>query len=92
MFRDSNLILIKNKNFPWQTIDGETIVINSESKTSFELNRIGSLVWNALDGKTTIGQIQQLICDEFEVPQETVEEDLFQLFEEMQKSQLIESL
>ena len=82
-------IFSRNGELPWQNYDEETIIINPESQNSFELNAIGSFVWSRLDGKNTVGHIQQAICEEYEVNAEMVENDLNQLFMEMTSQNLI---
>lgn len=84
-----NKIYLKNKALPWQTIGGETIIINPDSQSSFELNEIGSFIWSRLDGNKTLGEVQEEICKEYDVSAENVTKDLAELVVQMQESNLI---
>ncbi|MEK3902079.1 MULTISPECIES: PqqD family protein [unclassified Paenibacillus] len=56
----------------------------------FELDEIGEIVWDALDGETTVQQIAENISNIYNEPLETVELDIKQFIKELLEKELIE--
>lgn len=83
------LIYDKNKDFPWQSFENETIIIDPESNQSFELNELGTFIWNQLDGKKKVADIVEAIMREYETDDAQVLADLQALIESMQEAKLI---
>ena len=67
--------LIQNPQTAWRIYDGEAVVICPEDSTLNTLNAVGTLIWQAADGKTPVGGIVARICDEFDVEPEQAERD-----------------
>lgn len=80
----------KNMDFPWQTINGETIIVDPNNQNSFELNEVGSFIWKRLDGKTSLKNICLQLSQEYDVDPETIQGDLAELVQAMESSQLIQ--
>jgi len=50
-------------------LGGCMMIMSARDSSLFSLNEIGSLIWNAADGSTSLDTIvQNLICSEFDVP------------------------
>ena len=79
----------KNKNFPWQSFDSETIIVDPSSHQSFELNELGTFVWNRIDGKTKVAELLKAIGEEYEVESRELSEDMLEWFIEMGEAGLI---
>src|SRR5262249_37975961 len=74
---DRGLVLSKSADAAYRIYDGEaTIVLPSMARVSV-LNEMGSRVWEAIDGRRTIGEIVDEILEQFDVTRETAEADLF---------------
>lgn len=69
----------KNRDFPWQTIDGETIIIDPRGHASYELNDVGSFIWGYCDGTHSLQAIEELLCHEYDVTPETARRDLLEV-------------
>jgi hypothetical protein len=51
-----------------RALDGEMMIMSARDSTLFTLNPVGTLIWQAADGETTLEEIvEQRICAEFEV-------------------------
>jgi len=61
------------------TIDGERVVFNPQRGEVHQLNPIGSVIWEFLDGTTTIGELVADLSDAFHVAPDTVRADLVSL-------------
>lgn len=84
-----NKVYQKNKNLPWQSIDGETIIIDPVKRSSFELQEVGSFIWGQVDGEKSFGQICESVCSEYDVDAGDAQKDLEELFESLLESKLI---
>ena len=60
----------------WSAVDGEAVLLDLASGYYFSLNRVGTAVWDLLDGKRTLGAIHVAICARFDVTSETAWADL----------------
>jgi aminopeptidase C len=89
MFNPSDCF-IRNKEFPWQTLSDETLIIDAKNHHSFELNELGSFVWNQMDGHKNLKEILQNILETYDVEEETARQDLNFLLNVMQQDGLIE--
>jgi coenzyme PQQ synthesis protein D (PqqD) len=58
--------LMQNAQTAWRVYDGEAVIIGPDS-TLNTLNPVGTLIWQAADGKTPLSAIVTRICAEFEV-------------------------
>ncbi len=57
-------------------LGGEMMIMSSETSTFFNLNEVGTLIWQAADGVTPLAEIVQTrICAEFEVTPEVAYRD-----------------
>ena len=80
----------KSQEFPWQTINGETIIIDPQEQTSFELNEVGSVVWNLTDGLTPVSKIWAAIVEDYEISGDQLETDLAELYQSLEANKLIQ--
>jgi hypothetical protein len=59
-----------------RVLDGEMMIMSAKDSTLFTLNPIGTIIWQAADGKTPLAEIvEQRICAEFEVRPEEAMKD-----------------
>jgi hypothetical protein len=57
----------RNAQTAWRVYDGEAVVLLAENSTLNTLNAVGTVIWEAADGKTPVGAIVARICEEFDV-------------------------
>ncbi|MGC2160265.1 MAG: PqqD family protein [Silvibacterium sp.] len=59
-----------------RVLDGEMMIMSAKDSTLFNLNPVGTVLWQAADGKTPLTEIvEQKICAEFEVgPEEALKD------------------
>ena len=65
----------QNPRAAWRVYDGEAVVVSPDDSTLHTLNAVGSLIWEAADGKTPMGAIVARICAEFDVRPAEAERD-----------------
>ena len=59
-----------------RVIDGEALVILSDSGQVVVLNEVGSRVWSMADGRHTLAAIADAITQEFDTTREQAENDI----------------
>ena len=67
--------LAQHPRAAWRVYDGEAVIISPDDSTLHTLNAVGTLVWEAADGKTPVAAVVGRICEEFEVEPERAERD-----------------
>ncbi len=66
----------RSGSMAWQTIDGETVLLNIEGKELMGLNEVGAHIWGLVDGSRSVGQIVESVASRFEVSSETAAADV----------------
>ena len=57
----------QNPKAAWRVYDGEAVIVSPEDSTLHTLNAVGTVIWEAADGRTAMPAIVARVCDEFEV-------------------------
>lgn len=81
--------LAQNPRAAWRVYDGEAVIISPDDSTLHALNAVGTLIWEAADGKTTMGTIVSRICDEFDVEPAEAERDAAAFIEKLRQRGLL---
>jgi Coenzyme PQQ synthesis protein D (PqqD) len=61
----------------------ETIIMSPRDATLFSLNGVGSLIWQAADGQTSLDRIVERVSHEFDVSPEVALEDTASFLDEL---------
>jgi hypothetical protein len=64
-----------NEKTAHRIIDGEAVVVNLKDSTFHTLNPVATFIWQQADGKTSVKEIAQKMCLEFEIDRDTAEKD-----------------
>ncbi len=85
---------IKKDDLVTRCIAGETIIVPvrgnvGDMDSIFTLNEVGTLVWELIDGQTSVSQIVVAICNECDVAQEEAEKDVIELLGSLEAAGLI---
>src|SRR5438034_5464369 len=75
----------------WRELDGEAVLLDPAEGCTYNLNRVGTLIWKLLDGNHTSSDIASAICQEFEVEHEQALQDMERLIDEMRQHKLLQS-
>jgi hypothetical protein len=81
--------LAQNPRAAWRVYDGEAVIISPDDSILHTLNAVGTLIWEAADGKTPVGAVVGRICDEFEVEPEPAERDAMAFIETLCQRRLL---
>src|ERR1041385_8347810 len=67
----------------------QLILFNADDAQYFALDEIGSLVWEHCDGAHTSSEIINHLCEEYDAPRTTIQEDLADLISQFISRKLL---
>lgn len=75
-------------------IAGEIIIVPIRSNVGdldfiYTLNEAGSLIWESIDGHTSLGQIVAALCQRYDISQEAAETDVLEFIEALEGAGLV---
>ena len=78
----------EHDSYVHRKVADETILVPVRSNVAdleciYSLNETASRVWELLDGKRTVGEVLQVILDEFEVEPDEAEADLLEIMTQL---------
>lgn len=68
----------------------ESAILNLKNTVYYGLNAVGARVWNLLQRPRSIGELRDVLLDEYEVEPERCEKDLLELLGKMREEGLIQ--
>lgn len=73
----------------WRVYDGEAVVVSPADSMLHTLNPVGTLIWEAADGRTSVGTIAARLCDVFEVDRDRAARDVTAFVETLRERGLL---
>ncbi len=88
------IVLRKNPNMVTRVIDDETILLpiyktSDEINCIYTLNKVGSKVWEKMDGKKTSFEIKNQVLKEFDTTPEEVDKELRNFLKDLKEIKAI---
>jgi hypothetical protein len=65
----------RSKQVAARMLGGEMMIMSPRDTTLFNLNDVGSVIWESADGKTPLDDIVARLCAEFDVAPEVARQD-----------------
>ena len=79
----------QNPRAAWRVYDGEAVIVSPEDSTLHTLNAVGTVIWEAADGRTAVDAIVARVCDAFEVDTATAARDADVFIESLSRKGLL---
>ena len=94
--RDAGGRYCRKGEYVSRVIAGETIVVPirgqvGDLESIYNLNEVGSVIWEAMDGQTPITRMVEAVCREFDVTPEQAEEDTLDFLKGLEAAGLVEA-
>ena len=67
--------LTRHPRAAWRVYDGEAVIISPDDSMLNTLNAVGTLIWEAADGRTPLSDVVARISEEFDVTPAQAERD-----------------
>ena len=85
----------KKGEYVARVIAGETIVVPirgqvGDLESIYNLNDVGSVIWELVDGETPVSLMVEAVCREFDVTPEQAEADTLDFLKRMEAAGLVE--
>lgn len=77
-------------NITTRIIGGEAFIMSLDTVRTFSLNETAARVWTLIDGTRTVGDIIDVIKDEYDVPSEVCESSINGIIEKLRGEHLID--
>lgn len=76
-----NLFTI-NSNISWKLLKDAVVAVNLDDGNYYTFNFTASMIWQYVDEKKSVGEIEQLICEQFpETEEQQVKEDIKEIID-----------
>jgi len=73
----------------FQEVSGEIVLLDLASESYFGLDEIGARIWALLNEEKAVGQIVEILLEEYEVDRARLEGDVNELLENLLEAGLI---
>lgn len=90
LFKSSESKLVAAKGQIAAKMDGEIVILNSNSGVYYGLNPIGATIWNLIQQPKTFAEVRDAILTKYQVSSEQCQSDLLSLIEQLQSEGLIQ--
>jgi len=70
-------------------LGGEMMIMSAVDSTFFSLNEVGTMIWQAADGRTPLSEIIRQMCDHFDVDPEIARQDAEQFVTELSQYSIL---
>ena len=75
------------------SLDNETIILNHDAGVYYDLNEVGTFIWEQLQQKpSTFEELKNATMEEFEVDEATCENDIKSLLMQLMDEKLVETV
>ncbi len=75
--------IARSKQVAARMLGGEMMIMSPRDTTLFNLNDVGSVIWQSADGQTPLDEIVARLCAEFDVAPEVARQDAESFIQEL---------
>lgn len=69
--------------------DDGIVLVSAETGKIRVLNPVGSAVWRLIDGRKSLGQIEDFLTEEYHLQREEARHDLYEFIAELEERELV---
>lgn len=73
----------------WRTLDDGAVIVTPRAGNVRVLNRVGTAIWELIDGENSLSDIEKRLVRDFDVPFEQARRDLLTFMEELERRDMI---
>lgn len=71
-----SVFVVRGEKLAARKIGGEMVILSAEDSSLFVLNEVGTIIWEAADGRTSIEAIADAVCVDYDVDPGTARADV----------------
>ena len=81
----NEIVVTRGERLAARRVAGEMVILSADDSSLYVLNELGSLLWEAADGRSTLRQIvETVVCPEFEVDADTAAGDALEFLRQLE--------
>lgn len=84
-----NRIPERNEKIIWKTVQEEAVLLDSRNGRYFGLNPVGCSFWQNVDSKRTLGEIINLLIEEYDIDRNILVSDIEDLIGVLKNKELL---
>ena len=79
----------KGINVSCRTIDGEAFIFDEDTRNLLRLDKVGSFIWDQIDGLKTIEEILAICCHAFTDDEENIRKAVLDFINDLQENNVV---
>ena len=79
----------KGINVSCRTIDGEAFIFNEDTRVLLKLDRVGSFIWDQINGLRTVKEISEICCHAFTDDKEEIRKAVLDFISDLQENNVV---
>lgn len=83
-------IVVRSGNHLSATVDGDTVLLDSDTSVYYGMNEVGTEVWEHLQSPASVAEVQSRIADEYDVKEAVVAADVTEFLTDLIEVDLVE--
>ena len=87
-----NTIIAQTKELVSSDLDGETVLLSIETGKYYNMDPIGSRIWELIKDPMSVSQLIEILLDEFNVDREQCEKEVLVFLDRLAGDHLIQAL
>ena len=87
---DFDTVVVQTEGIFSSELDGETVLMSLTQAAYFGLDSTGQVIWNMIDQPRPVGDLCDKLVADYNVERTTIERDVFDFLNELNKEGLIQ--
>jgi len=79
----------RSESTAFRIINDEAVILDLKSGVYYSLNEVGSRIWDLCNGTNNLNDITKIICEEFEVEEDTASKDVLEILNDFLQERLL---
>lgn len=87
---EDDRVVVRNENSLSATLDGEAVLLEPEAGTYYEINEIGTQIWDRLESPTSVAELREFVRSNYDAEADVVDRDVESFLTNLVDANLIE--
>ena len=87
---DGRAVLARRREIAWRTFEGEAILVVTARDEICHLNPVATFLWESLDGRSSLVELANKLCETFEVGREEALADALEFASDLLQRGMVE--
>ncbi len=80
----------RSRSIEWNIVEDKAVLIHMEEGIVLKLDEVGTAIWTAIEGPSTIASLVAVVCDAYDVDSGTATKDVLRLLACLKAHEAIE--